>query len=54
MGKRPKSNDANKFYLPEYKKQADENGRVFMPDKVNPETLRKIKAIREEVKGAKN
>lgn len=54
MGSRPKSKAANNFYTPEYKKQEDTNGRIFMPEKVNPETLRKITAIRNEAKGVKN
>ena len=52
--KRPKSKSANSFYTPEYKKHQDSEGRVFMPEKVNPETLRKIKAMRDEAKGKQN
>jgi len=54
MGSRPKSKAANNFYTPEYKKQEDTNGRIFMPEKVNPETLRKIKNIREQAIGKAN
>ena len=41
--KRPKSEDANRIFTPRYKRIEDKDGRVYMPNKINVETLKKLR-----------